>query len=34
MAKCLSIRQSYAELVVSGRKTIELGKWNARFGGE
>jgi hypothetical protein len=30
MAKCLSIRQSYAELVVSGRKIIEL-RGNTRF---
>ncbi|MDQ3836005.1 MAG: ASCH domain-containing protein [Thermoproteota archaeon] len=34
MAKCLSLRQPYAELVVSGRKTIELRKWNTRFRGE
>jgi predicted transcriptional regulator len=34
MAKCLSIRQPYAELIVSGRKTIELRKWNTRFRGE
>ena len=34
MAKCLSIRQPYADLIVSGRKTIELRKWNARFRGE
>jgi ASCH domain len=34
MAKCLSIRQPYAELVVSGRKTIELRKWITRFRGE
>lgn len=34
MAKCLSLRQPYAELIVSGRKTIELRKWNTRFRGE
>jgi hypothetical protein len=34
MAKCPSIRQPYAELIVSGRKTIELRKWNTRFRGE
>jgi hypothetical protein len=34
MAKCLSLRQPYAELVVSGRKTIELRKWNTTFRGE
>jgi predicted transcriptional regulator len=34
MTKCLSIRQPYAELIVSGRKTIELRKWNTRFRGE
>jgi len=32
--KCLSLRQPYAELIVSGRKTIELRKWNTRFRGE
>jgi hypothetical protein len=31
--KCLSLRQPY-ELIVSGRKTIELRKWNTRFRGE
>jgi ASCH domain len=34
MAKCLSLKQPYAELIVSGRKTIELRKWNTRFRGE
>lgn len=34
MAKCLSLRQPYAELIVSGRKTIEIRKWNTRFRGE
>jgi ASC-1-like (ASCH) protein len=34
LAKCLSLRQPYAELIVSGRKTIELRKWNTKFRGE
>ncbi|HET6641249.1 MAG TPA: ASCH domain-containing protein [Nitrososphaeraceae archaeon] len=34
MAKCLSLQQPYAELIVSGRKTIELRKWNTKFRGE
>jgi predicted transcriptional regulator len=34
MAKCLSLRQPYAELIVSGRKTIEVRKWNTWFRGE
>lgn len=32
--KTLSLKQPFAELVVSGRKTIELRKWNTRFRGE
>lgn len=32
--KALSIKQPFAELVVSGRKTIELRKWNTKFRGE
>lgn len=32
--KCLSICQPFAELVVSGRKTVELRSWNTRFRGE
>lgn len=31
MAKCLSLKQPYAELIVSGRKTIELRKWNTKY---
>ena len=31
---CLSIRQPYADLIVSGRKAIELRKWNAWSRGE
>jgi hypothetical protein len=32
--KALSLRQPYAELVVSGRKTIELRTWNTSIRGE
>lgn len=32
--KALSLKQPFAELVVSGRKTIELRKWNTNFRGE
>jgi hypothetical protein len=32
--KCLSIKQPYAELVVSGKKTIELRTWDTKFRGE
>lgn len=32
--KTLSLKQPYAELVVSGRKTIELRRWNTKFRGE
>ncbi len=32
--KALSLKQPFAELVVSGRKTVELRKWNTRFRGE
>lgn len=32
--KCLSLRQSYAELLVSGKKTVELRKWNTKFRGK
>lgn len=31
--KALSLKQPWAELVVSGRKTIELRKWNTNFRG-
>jgi len=31
--KCLSLKQPYAELLVSGKKTIELRKWNTKFRG-
>ncbi len=32
--KVLSLKQPWAELVVSGKKTIELRKWNTHFRGE
>ena len=32
--KCLSLRQPYAELLVSGKKIIELRKWNTNFRGK
>ena len=34
MMKVLSLKQPFAELVVSGKKTIELRKWNTKFRGE
>jgi len=33
MMKALSIRQPFAELILSGRKTIELRSWNTKFRG-
>lgn len=32
--KALSLRQPYAELIVSGKKTIEIRPWNTNFRGE
>ena len=32
--KCLYISQPFADLVVSGKKTIELRNWNTNFRGE
>jgi hypothetical protein len=32
--KCLSLKQPYAELLISGKKTIELRKWNTSFRGK
>ena len=32
--KVLSLKQPYAELIVSGCKTIELRKWNTKFRGK
>lgn len=34
IAKCLSVSQPFADLIISGKKTIELRKWNTRFRGE
>ena len=32
--KTLSIKQPFAELILQGRKKIELRKWNTKFRGE
>jgi len=32
--KALSLKQPWAELIVSGKKTIEIRNWNTRFRGE
>ena len=32
--KCLSISQPFADLIVCGKKTIELRSWNTKFRGE
>ena len=32
--KCLSVCQPFAELIVQGKKTIELRRWNTKFRGE
>ncbi|MEM3064176.1 MAG: ASCH domain-containing protein [Candidatus Nitrosotenuis sp.] len=32
--KCLSVSQPFADLIASGKKTIELRKWNTNFRGE
>ena len=32
--KCLSISQPFAELIISGEKSIELRNWNTNFRGE
>jgi len=32
--KCLSISQPFAFLIMKGKKTIELRKWNTKFRGE
>jgi predicted transcriptional regulator len=32
--KCLSVSQPFAELIITGRKTTELRKWNTNFRGE
>ena len=32
--KCLSVSQPFAELIISGKKSIELRNWNTSFRGE
>ena len=32
--KCLSVSQPYADLIISGKKTIDLRTWNTKFRGE
>ncbi len=32
--KCLSVSQPYADLIIQGKKTVELRTWNTRFRGE
>ena len=32
--KCLSVSQPYADLIIMGKKTIELRTWNTKFRGE
>ncbi len=32
--KALSLKQPYAELILQGKKTIELRKWNTNFRGQ
>ncbi|VFJ12950.1 ASCH domain-containing protein [Candidatus Nitrosocosmicus franklandus] len=32
--KCLSLKQPYAYLLASGKKTIEIRKWNTRYRGK
>ena len=32
--KCLSVSQPFADLIISGKKTIELRNWNTNFRGE
>jgi hypothetical protein len=32
--KSLSLKQPFAELLVSGKKTVELRKWNTKFRGK
>jgi len=32
--KCLSVSQPFADLIISGKKTIELRKWNTNFRGD
>jgi hypothetical protein len=32
--KCLSVSQPYADLIIQGKKTVELRTWNTKFRGE
>ena len=32
--KCLSVSQPFADLIIRGKKTIELRRWNTNFRGE
>ena len=32
--KCLSLKQPFAELLATGKKTVELRNWNTNFRGE
>jgi hypothetical protein len=32
--KCLSVSQPFADLIITGKKTIELRTWNTKFRGE
>lgn len=32
--KCLSVSQPYADLIINGKKTIELRSWNTNYRGE
>ncbi|MDH3192022.1 MAG: ASCH domain-containing protein [Nitrosopumilus sp.] len=32
--KCLSVSQPFADLIITGKKVIELRKWNTNFRGE
>jgi hypothetical protein len=32
--ECLSLNQPYAELLISGKKTIEVRKWSTNFRGQ
>jgi len=32
--KCLSVCQPFANLIIQGKKTMELRKWNTKFRGE
>lgn len=34
IVKCLSVSQPFADLIIKGKKTIELRKWNTKFRGE